>query len=259
MEEALYDTHSLRGFAGIELGADNIPDENTILNFRHLLERHRLTEEFFEVVNKELVRQGILLKKGTIVDATIIKAPSSTKNAKKVRDPEMKQTKKGNQWYFGMKAHIGADSRTGLVHSLTTTPANEHDSTEFENLLHGKERAVYGDKAYANTRKKMNFSRRGIAWRIARKASPGKAISEKDRHWNRHHSKVRALGEHAFGVIKCRWRYTKVRYKGLAKNTAQLFSLFLNSLSFHERAAGSRGWKRAKTQQERSGPSPELR
>lgn len=226
MEEALYDTHSLRAFAGIELGDDNIPDENTILNFRHMLERHRLTEEFFKVVNKELVRQGVLLKKGTIVDATIINAPTSTKNEKKIRDPEMKHAKKGNQWYFGMKAHIGTDSDTGLVHSLTTTPANQHDSIEFEKLLHGKERAVYGDKAYANAGKKRAFSLRGIAWRIARRAPLGRTLSEKDRLWNRHHSRVRALGEHVFGVIKCRWRYTKVRYKGLRKNTAQLFSLF---------------------------------
>lgn len=226
MEEALYDSHSLRGFAGIELGDDNVPDENTILNFRHLLEKHHLTEKFFRIVNRELENRGILLKKGTIVDATIINAPTSTKNQEKIRDPEMKQTKKGNQWYFGMKAHIGADMKTGLVHTLTTTSANHHDSTEFDNLLHGKEQAVYGDQAYVNGAKRKRFLKRGIAWRIARKASNSNPLSERDRAWNCKRSKVRALGEHIFGVIKCRWRYTKVRYRGLRKNTAQLFSLF---------------------------------
>jgi len=226
MEEALYDTHSLRNFAGLELGSDNIPDQNTILNFRHLLEEHKLTERFFEIVNKHLEQHGLLMKKGTIVDATIINAPSSTKNSEKQRDPEMKQTKKGNQWYFGMKAHVGSDSKTGIVHTLTTTPANNHDSTEFENLLHGEEEVVYGDKAYANKEQEAEFRSRGVSWRIARKAQKGKVLSETDRAWNRKQSSVRALGEHAFRVVKSLWRYTKVRYRGIAKNTVQIFSLF---------------------------------
>jgi IS5 family transposase len=155
-----------------------------------------------------------------------INAPRSTKNSEKQRDPEMKQTKKGNQWYFGMKAHVGSDSKTGIVHTLTTTPANNHDSTEFENLLHGEEEVVYGDKAYANKEQEAEFRSRGVSWRIARKAQRGKVLSETDRAWNRKQSSVRALGEHAFRVVKSLWRYTKVRYRGIAKNTVQLFSLF---------------------------------
>jgi IS5 family transposase len=215
-EEALYDSAAMRNFVGIELGQDPIPDETTILNFRHLLEAHNLTKLFFEKTNALLEKQGLLVKSGSIVDATIIDAPSSTKNADKQRDPEMKQTKKGNQWYFGMKAHVGTDIKRGIVHSLETTAANVHDSQVFESLLHGEERSVYADSAYANEQKRSLFERCGIAWRVSRKAS-------------RRMSKVRALGEHAFGIIKCVWGYTKVRYRGLYKNTCQLFTLFFLS------------------------------
>ena len=161
------------------------------------------------------------MRKGTIVDATIINAPSSTKNESRERDPEMKQTKKGNQWYFGMKAHIGTDVSTGVVHTVTTTAANAHDSTEFDNLLHGKEK-----KVYANQSKRKSFISRGIMWCISRKAPSGNELSEKDRAWNAKQSLVRAKGETPFLVIKHLWKYRKVRYRGIEKNTHQLFALF---------------------------------
>ena len=223
-EEALYDSASMRMFVGIELGQDNIPDETTILNFRRFLEEHKLPQEFFKCTNKILEKKGLLLKSGTIVDATIIHAPSSTKNEDKQRDPEMKQTKKGNQWYFGMKAHVGTTKR-GIIHSLTTTAANVHDSTEFKKLLHGKEKVVYADSAYANASRKKEFESEGVQWKVSRKASPNNPLSPRDKEWNRKQSRVRAFGEHPFHVLKCLWHHTKVRYKGLFKNTCQLFSL----------------------------------
>ena len=223
-EEALYDIASMRLFAGIELGQDDIPDETTILNFRRFLEEHKLPQKFFARVNHILEEQGLLMRSGTIVDATIIHAPSSTKNRLKQRDPEMKQTKKGNQWYFGMKAHVGSTKR-GIIHSLTTTSANVHDSVEFEKLLHGKEEDIYGDSAYANATRKREYEALGVRWRVSRKASPGHPLSERDRLWNRAQSRVRAFGEHPFRIIKCLWHHSKVRYRGLFKNTCQLFSL----------------------------------
>ena len=223
-EEALYDSASMRMFAGIELGQEAIPDETTILNFRRFLEAHELPQKFFERVNRILEDKGLLIKSGTIVDATIINAPSSTKNKLKQRDPEMKQTKKGNQWYFGMKAHVGSSKR-GIIHSLTTTSANVHDSVEFENLLHGEEDVVYADSAYANATRKKAFEAEGVKWRVSRKANSGQPLSERDKKWNRTQSRVRAFGEHPFHVFKCLWHHTKVRYRGLFKNTCQLFSL----------------------------------
>ena len=223
-EEALYDSASMRMFARIELGQEDIPDETTILNFRRFLEEHKLPQRIFELINKLLEKKGLLMKEGTIVDATIIHAPSSTKNEDKQRDPEMKQTKKGNQWYFGMKAHIGTSKR-GIIHSLTTTSANVHDSVEFEKLLHGDESEVYADSAYANAARKQEFEDRGVKWRVSRKGSSGHPLSERDKEWNRKQSRVRALGEHPFQVLKCLWHHTKVRYRGLYKNTCQLFSL----------------------------------
>jgi IS5 family transposase len=228
-EEALYDSASMRKFVGVELGQDAIPDETTILNFRHLLEEHNLTKLFFEKTNVLLEKQGLLVKSGTIVDATIIDAPSSTKNTDKQRDPEMKQTKKGNQWYFGMKAHVGTDCKRGIVHSLETTAANVHDSQVFEVLLHGAERSVYADSAYANEEKRSLFEREGVAWRVSRKANRNRQLTKAQRLRNRRMSKVRAFGEHAFQVVKCLWGYTKVRYRGLYKNTCQLFALFFLS------------------------------
>ena len=226
MEDALYDSEAMRRFARIDLAADAIPDETTILNFRHLLERHRLTERIFERAKGYLSEKGLLVREGTIVDATIINASPSTKNATRTRDPEMKQTKKGNQWYFGMKAHVGTNPRRGLVHSVVVTNAGVHDSQVIEELLHGEERALYGDKAYADKGKMEAFESRGIEWHIDRKGTAGHPLTPMDQDWNREQHRTRAKGEHAFLVVKHLWGYRKVRYKGLLKNAAQVFSLF---------------------------------
>jgi len=226
MEDALYDIESMRRFSRIDLGADVIPDETTILNFRHYLEQYQLTEKIFEMTKEYLADKGLLLREGTIVDATIINASSSTKNESRTRDPEMKQTKKGNQWYFGMKAHVGTDSRRGLAHSVVVTSAAVHDSQVMDDLLHGEERAIYGDKAYSNTVKSVEFEAQGIEWHIDRKGSPVHPLTPDDLEWNHKQHKTRAKGEHVFGVVKHLWGYRKVRYKGLAKNAVQVFSLF---------------------------------
>jgi IS5 family transposase len=226
MEDALYDIESMRRFAGIDLEADEVPDETTILHFRHLLEKHNLTKELFEQINRHLTARGLLVREGTIVDATIINAPSSTKNREKVRDPEMKQTKKGNQWYFGMKAHVGADTGRGLVHSIVVTNAAVHDSRVMDKLLHGEELSVYGDKAYAGKEREKDYQARGIEWCVKRKANRGQQLTQEDKTYNHLQGKIRAKGEHAFRVVKHLWRYQKVHYKGLFKNTVQVFSLF---------------------------------
>ncbi len=226
MEDAFYDSEAMRRFARIDLAADAIPDETTILNFRHLLEKHRLTERIFERAKGYLSEKGLPVREGTIVDATIINASPSTKNATRTRDPEMKQTKKGNQWYFGMKAHVGTDPRRGLVHSVVVTNAGVHDSQVIEELFHGEERALYGDKAYADKGKKEAFESRGIEWHIDRKGTAGHPLTPMDQDWNREQHRTRAKGEHAFLVVKHLWGYRKVRYKGLLKNAAQVFSLF---------------------------------
>lgn len=224
-EDSLYDIESMRRFAGIELSDDRIPDETTILRFRHLLEKHRLTEAIFAEIRELLEEKRLLVKSGTIVDATILEAPPSTKNAEKARDPEMRQTKKGNQWHFGMKAHIGTDTR-GTVHSLTTTHAAAADVSQMPELMHGQEREWYGDRAYWNQSDREYATSRGIRYRIQRRTSAGKPLNAYWRGINRKRSQVRARGEHAFHVVKRLWGHAKVRYRGLAKNTAQLFSLF---------------------------------
>jgi IS5 family transposase len=226
MEDSLYDSESMRRFARIDLEADVIPDETTILNFRHLLEEHHLTEEIFEKAKRYLSDKGLMLHEGTIVDATIINAPSSTKNRDQARDPEMKQTRKGNQWYFGMKAHVGTDMRRGLAHSVVVTHAAVHDSQVMEELLYGEEKAIYGDKAYANVKKSQEFESRGIQWHIDRKGTQGHPLTPVDREWNHKQHQIRAKGEHIFQVVKNLWGYRKVRYRGLVKNAAQVFSLF---------------------------------
>jgi IS5 family transposase len=226
MEDALYDSESMRRFADIDLEIDVIPDETTILHFRHLLEKHNLTEKLFESTRGYLTEKGLLVREGTIVDATIINAPSSTKNNEQARDKEMKQTKKGNQWYFGMKAHVGTDSKRGLVHSVVITDAAVHDSRVMDKLLHGEEGAVYGDKAYASAEKKNEYEDRGIKWCVKRKARRGHQLTQEDVEYNHLHGQIRAKGEHAFLVVKHLWNYRKVRYKGLYKNAAQVFSLF---------------------------------
>jgi IS5 family transposase len=226
MEDGLYDSESMRKFAGIDLTMDEIPDETTILHFRHLLEKHDLTRKIFQKTQRYLTEKGLLLREGTIVDATIINAPSSTKNRDNTRDKEMKQTKKGNQWYFGMKAHVGTDSNTGLAHSIVVTHAGVHDSQVMDELLHGEEQAIYGDRAYTSKKKKVEYEARGIKWCVNRKACRHYQLSDVDKEYNHRQSQIRAKGEHAFRVVKHLWRYQKVRYKGLLKNTVQVFSLF---------------------------------
>ena len=226
MEDALYDSHSMQRFAGLELGQDAIPDETTILHFRHLLERHNLTQQLFNAVRDLLQDKGILVKSGTITDATIIHAPSSTKNRDQARDAEMSSTRKGNTWHFGMKAHVGACSKSGLVHTLETSTASVHDSKKAETLLHGEEKELYGDKAYANEGRQKQCKARGVKWRVCDKAKQDQALTAQQQSWNKSRNRVRARVEHGFGVVKQQWAYRKVRYRGLYKNTCQLFSLF---------------------------------
>ena len=228
MEEALYEIASMRQFAGLSL-TKPIPDETTILNFRRLLETYELGGEILSRVNAYLSRKGLMLKRGTIVDATIIAAPSSTKNAEGERDPEMHQTKKGNQWHFGMKAHIGVDMDSGLVHTVTTTAANEADVNEAEYLLHGKETVVYADAGYTGADK--SAARKGLEWQIARRRGRVKALPEGEskreiESEERRKASVRARVEHPFRVVKRQFGYLKVRFKGLAKNTTQVLTLF---------------------------------
>lgn len=224
-EDALYDSESMRRFAGLELSEDAIPDETTILRFRHLLEQHRLTERVFDTVRGLLEAKGLLLKSGTIVDATILSAPSSTKNATGRRDPEMKQTRKGKTWYFGMKVHVGTD-RQGLVHSLTTTDAAQADLGQLPHLLHGEEQALYGDRAYWKEEDRALCEASGIRYRVNRRGTAAHPLSERWRLINRARSRVRARGEHAFHVVKTLWGFAKVRYRGLAKNTTRVFAAF---------------------------------
>jgi IS5 family transposase len=224
-EDALYDSESMRRFVGLELSEDAIPDETTILHFRHLLEEHDLPARLFALVGDLLETKGLLLKSGTIVDATIIHAPTSTKNATKTRDPEMHQTRQGKHWYFGMKAHVGTD-RKGLVHSLTTTDASQADITQLPQLLHGEERVLYGDSAYWKEEDRRLCEQAGIRYRVNRRGHRHKPISDYWKRINRARSRVRARGEHPFHVIKTLWHFTKVRYRGLAKNTARLYTMF---------------------------------
>ncbi len=223
VEEALYDVISMREFVGIDLGREPAPDETTILRFRHLLEKHGLGKRLFEEVGRHLQAQGMKLSTGTIVDATIISALGSTKNKAGARDPEMKPTKKGNQWYFGMKAHIGTDSKTKLIHSVSVTSANVHDSQQLPHLLHGKERRVYGDAAYTGQTPVL----RAIAPKARdftnEKGRANRQLTEAQRSKNRTKSRVRAKVEHAFGVIKRIFGFAKVRYRGIAKNANRVF------------------------------------
>ena len=227
MEDLLYEAESVRRFVGLSL-SEALPDETTILNFRHLLERHELGKALFDEINAHLGSQGLRLREGSIVDASIIEAPSSTKNRTRERDPEMHQTKKGNQWHFGMKAHIGVDSKTGIVHSLSTTAANAHDVTEAHNLLHGGERVVWCDAGYQGVHKRWENLGLEIDWRVAmrpgkrRNLDPGSAeeLAEKLK------ASVRAKVEHPFQKVKRVFGYAKVRYRGLAKNTERLALLF---------------------------------
>ncbi|MCL4768324.1 MAG: IS5 family transposase [Hyphomicrobiaceae bacterium] len=224
-EEALYDICSMRAFAGLELGRDAIPDETTILNFRHLLERHELTKAVFAAVAAHLEEQGALLRGGTIMDATLIAASPSTKNNGGKRDPEMSQSKKGNQWYFGMKAHIGIDARSGLVHTAGVTTGSVHDAKVMDNLIRADDRAVFGDKGYVNERKKRAARAAGVYWAVKEKPKAGRRLSSGQKKRNRRHGAIRARVEHVFRVLKCQFGYRKVRYRGIEKNGAQVFAL----------------------------------
>lgn len=222
-EEALYDSRAMRHFTGIDLGQEPVPDETTICKFRHLMERHNLGDQLFHLVNQYLKENGMAVSRGTIVDATIINAPSSTKNQKKQRDPEMHQTRKGHQWYFGMKAHTGVDSRSKLIHSVVATAANVHDSAMLGDLLHGDETCVWGDSAYSG--KKDVIAERAPNARdfTQKKGSRHRTLSGEERSANRQKSKVRAKGEHPYRIMKRQFGFTKVRFKGLAKNAHHLF------------------------------------
>ncbi|MBA3915766.1 MAG: IS5 family transposase [Acidobacteriales bacterium] len=230
MEEALYEIAPLRQFARLSL-LDAIPDETTMLNFRHLLERHGLAAQMLTAVNADLSKRGLLLRQGTMVDATIIHAPSSTKNSSGTRDPDMHQTRKGNQWFFGLKAHIGVDRDSGLVHTVVTTAANVADVTQTGALLHGKEKTVFADAGYTGADKREELKGKRIDWHIAERRHKVKALPEGELKdvtlWLEHlRAKVRARVEHPFRVIKQQFGFQKTRYRGLAKNDAQLNTLF---------------------------------
>jgi len=222
-EEALLDSTALRRFVGIDLGRERVPDGTTLLKFRRLLERHKLGEQLFATVGRVLQARGLKVGTGTIVDATIIGAPSSTKNVDKARDPEMHQTRKGQQWYFGMKMHIGVDSRTGLAHSAVVTSANVHDKHPLPDLLHGAEQRVYGDSAYASQKALIEAKAPRARDFTNQRVRKGGEIDEAERSRNRNKSKVRARVEHVFAVVKRLWGFNKVRYRGLAKNATRSF------------------------------------
>ena len=224
-EEAIYDSESMRRFARIELSEDTIPDETTILNFRHLLEEHELTRAMFERINGLLEGKGLLLRSGTIVDATIIAAPSSTKNGTESRDPEMKQTRKGKNWHFGMKVHVGTDKR-GVVHSLTVTHAATADITQMNGLLHGQERTVFGDQAYWKKADRQRFRAAGVRYRVNRRGTKQRPLTDHQKKINQSRSRHRARGEHAFRIVKQLWGFTKVRYRGIAKNAVRALISF---------------------------------
>ena len=231
MEEELHERPLYREFAGLS-GAPRLPDETTILRFRHLLEKHKLAPKVLELINAGLTKQGLLLKTGTVVDATIIAAPSSTKNKDGERDPEMHQTKKGNQWSFGMKAHIGVDAESGLVHTVIGTAANVNDVTQAAALLHGEEKVVFADAGYQGVAKREEAKALDVQWHVAMRPGKRRAL-DMSRKSDRLREKaeklkasVRAKVEHPFRVVKQQFGYAKARYRGLAKNTARLTMLF---------------------------------
>lgn len=226
VEEALYDSLSMRGFVGIDLGREPVPDETTVCKFRHLLEQHGLGEQIFACVNRYLAEQGLKVGTGTIVDATILHAPSSSKNAAGQRDPEMHQVRKGNQWYFGMKAHVGVDSRTKLIHSLATSAANVADSRLLGQLLHGKETRVWGDQAYQGQGAILRQHAPKARDLTSRRWRTKYLVYLEERERNRIKAKTRSRVEHVFAVLKLKFGFTKVCYRGLKKNTNRLFATF---------------------------------
>lgn len=244
LEDALYDSQALRSFAGIDLSVEAVPDATTLLKFRHLLEAHDLTRAIFAQVSALLSERKLLMREGTIVDATIIAAPSSTKNAAQARDPDMHQVKKGNQWYFGMKANIGADPQSGLVHSVTGTAAHVADIAQTHELLHGEEKEGHADAAYLGVEKRPEIIARSgeMRWYVAAKRGRVKAMAEGQLKeltlaYEKAKAQVRARVEHPFHVIKNLFHHRKTRYRGLAKNTAQLYSLFALANLFMARGA----------------------
>lgn len=231
IEDAIYDSQSIRRFVGIDLARESAPDATTLLKFRRLLETHGLTRKIFETINAHLAQKGLLMREGTIVDATLIAAPPSTKNRDQARDPEMHQAKKGKQWHFGMKAHIGVDVESGLVHTLVGTAAHVADVTQAHALLHGDERDVLGDAGYQGVEKREENKNSEIHWHVAMRPGKRKTLGT-DRlgrlleQYEQAKARIRAKVEHPFHVIKNLFHHRKTRYRGLAKNTAQLFSLF---------------------------------
>ena len=230
MEEALHDIPALRRFAGLDAGESRMPDETTILNFRHLLEAHQLAESLFQEVVSLLTDQGLILREGTIVDATLIAAPPSTKNESRQRDPEMTSSKKGNQWHFGMKAHIGVDTAHGLVHTLEVTTGKVSDYSMAETLLHGDEQTAHGDRGYADKTREPDRVREedeaGPRWFVPFKRKKGCDTTPEQKRLNRLMAALRSAVEHPFRVLKRQFGYTKVRYRGLFKNEQHLFSQF---------------------------------
>ena len=226
-EDALYDIPAFRDFCRIDLGRERVPDATTLLNFRHLLEKHQIGAALFAKVGELLLANGMKLSGGTIVDATLIAAPPSTKNQEQSRDPETHQSKKGNQWYFGMKLHIGADSQTGLVHSASVTAGNVHDSQELPNLLHGQETRLYGDSAYRGEKQRERLKE--IAPQAEdftnKRAHKNRPLSDADKQTNRRKSAVRSKVEHPFRTLKRIWGFAKARYRGLAKNANRAFAM----------------------------------
>lgn len=231
IEDALYDSQAIRRFVGIDLNRESAPDATTLLNFRHLLESHELTESIFNTINGHLAEKGLLLREGTIVDATLIAAPPSTKNKDGKRDPEMHQSKKGKQWYFGMKAHIGVDAQSGLVHTVIGTAGHVSDVTQAQALLHGDETDVFADAGYQGVEKREESLECPVTWHVAmrpsqRRALPATPLGSPLERLEHTKASIRAKVEHPFHVVKNLFHHRKTRYKGLAKNTAQLFSLF---------------------------------
>jgi IS5 family transposase len=230
MEEALHDVPLYCEFAQLDAGISRLPDESTILRFRHLLEENNLSIQLLATINATLARKGLMLKAGTVVDATLIAAPSSTKNSSGKRDPEMHQTKKGNQWHFGMKAHIGVDAESGLVHTVIGTAANVNDVTQGHELLHAQESDVFADAGYQGAMKRPEAT--GVNWHVAMRPGKRRALDKSREshaltdHLEKLKASIRAKVEHPFRVVKRQFGFTKVRYKGLAKNTAQLVTLF---------------------------------
>ena len=226
LEDALYESAALRRFAGIDLGREAAPDETTICNFRHLLERHDIGRSMLQMVNEYLAACGVKIATGTIVDATIVHAPSSTKNAEGQRDPEMHQVKKGNQWYFGMKAHIGVDSKAGIVHTAVATAANVADSAVLPDLLHGNEQKVWGDAAYQGQGEKIRRKAPRAQDMTSRRTRYKHFVDELQRRKNRVKAQVRSKVEHVFRVMKRQFGFDRVRYRGLGKNTNRMFACF---------------------------------